>query len=367
MRAGDVRICPACQARNKAKWEFCVRCGESLQGVEVDSGEAAVAPEAPAVEGPGLGSWLATLAVLGFLGAGAVFASRWAEKPPERPDPAIFAGPSTLAQMPPPSLEVRKPGRDRLADAIGMMDRGDFAGALKELSIALDEAPLDGTVHYYYAHALWTTGSIEEGVSHYVQAADLSRGEIGYQLQAARALARTNRRLEAVSRYEAALSLAPDHVEALRELAGLHFHAGNYRGAAPFLARAAEVSGSPVILSELAGSLANAGERDAALETYRRVLDRDPDNAASRGQLGELLVRNGRHDEAIGLIRAGIQRKPEVPGLHRDLASFLERVGRLAEAAREYREYARLAPNAPDSKRLVDRAAALEEQRSSAS
>ena len=33
-RADDALLCPACGARNKAKWEFCARCGESLQGAE---------------------------------------------------------------------------------------------------------------------------------------------------------------------------------------------------------------------------------------------------------------------------------------------------------------------------------------------
>jgi len=41
---GDFRVCPACGTRNKPKWDFCARCGESLQGVplgEVAPAEAA--------------------------------------------------------------------------------------------------------------------------------------------------------------------------------------------------------------------------------------------------------------------------------------------------------------------------------------
>src|SRR2546425_10627683 len=37
VRPEDVLICPACQTRNRARWEFCVRCGESLQDVTLTS------------------------------------------------------------------------------------------------------------------------------------------------------------------------------------------------------------------------------------------------------------------------------------------------------------------------------------------
>src|SRR5438094_961943 len=30
---GDFRVCPSCGSRNKPKWDFCARCGESLQGL----------------------------------------------------------------------------------------------------------------------------------------------------------------------------------------------------------------------------------------------------------------------------------------------------------------------------------------------
>jgi hypothetical protein len=52
-----------------------------------------------------------------------------------------------------------------------------------------------------------------------------------------------------------------------------------------------------------------------------------------------------------------------VPVLRRTLGSLLERSARPAEAAAEYRAYARAAPNAPDAKELVNRATRLEAAR----
>jgi predicted RNA polymerase sigma factor len=72
-------------------------------------------------------------------------------------------------------------------------------------------------------------------------------------------------------------------------------------------------------------------------------------------------------DDAIAFVRTGLKENQDVAQYHRDLASFLERAGRITEAAAEYREYARLAPNAPDSKMLIERASALEQKAASTS
>jgi predicted Zn-dependent protease len=80
----------------------------------------------------------------------------------------------------------------------------------------------------------------------------------------------------------------------------------------------------------------------------------------SRGRLAELLFEQGKGDEAVGLLREGIERAPSEPALRRDLGGMLERAGKRQEAIREYREYARLSPDAPDAKDLTARAARLE-------
>jgi Flp pilus assembly protein TadD len=64
-------------------------------------------------------------------------------------------------------------------------------------------------------------------------------------------------------------------------------------------------------------------------------------------------------DEAIEVMTEGLRETPNAPLLHRGLGSLFERAGRLTDAAREYQEYARLAPNTPDSRKISERAAAL--------
>ena len=78
------------------------------------------------------------------------------------------------------------------------------------------------------------------------------------------------------------------------------------------------------------------------------------------GPAGQL--KRGQPEEAVALFRSGLQQYPDVPLLHRGLASALERSGAVTEAINEYREYARLAPNAPDAQQLRERADRLEKQ-----
>jgi len=83
----------------------------------------------------------------------------------------------------------------------------------------------------------------------------------------------------------------------------------------------------------------------------------------TRSLLGELLFRQGKKDEAIALMKTGLERDPKAPLLHRSLGHLLEEAGRIDEAVAQYREYAALAPNTPDSKQMGDRASALERTR----
>jgi predicted Zn-dependent protease len=80
----------------------------------------------------------------------------------------------------------------------------------------------------------------------------------------------------------------------------------------------------------------------------------------SRARLSELLFEQGKGEEALGILKVGVDINPTLPDLRRRLGNMLERAGKPQEAIQQYREYAKLAPNAPDAKDLAERAARLE-------
>ncbi|HEV7498387.1 MAG TPA: tetratricopeptide repeat protein, partial [Vicinamibacteria bacterium] len=107
-------------------------------------------------------------------------------------------------------------------------------------------------------------------------------------------------------------------------------------------------------------ALEKTGDHEGAKQAYQDILQKYPQAAITRGLLAEIFINEGKNDDAVALLRTGVASDPNAPLLHRTLASALERTGNVAEAVREYREYARLNPGAADAKTMEDRAARLE-------
>jgi choline-sulfatase len=104
---------------------------------------------------------------------------------------------------------------------------------------------------------------------------------------------------EAARAYEHVLSLAPDHIEALRGL----------------------------------GDLALLEERtDVAAARYGRILEVDPQDAGAMTKMGVLRMRAGRAEEAIALFRQAVEREPANADTLLYLAGALSSTGRPAEA-----------------------------------
>jgi Flp pilus assembly protein TadD len=360
-------ICSACGARNKEKWQFCARCGESLEGAQEAGDSEATAQtylddtdgdlEAPAEALP---SWLVVLVgvvALAILGVGT-----WQHvksTPPTTLSSSVFAFPSTAPPLPVPppttglsrAAEAHQAGRKLLA-------QGDAAGAVLLLAEA---ASLDSENPEYlssYGEGLLAIGARDSALVQFGLAARISPDR--YAMSYARALDIAQRRTEAVAVYEDVLSRQPGNAFAQEALGRLLYRVKDFQRAASLLQAA--VSARPedsVLRQEMAFALDKAGQTAAAEEAYRTILGRLPGAEFTRGLLADNLQRQGRTEEAIALLTEGLKETPNAPLLHRGLGSLFERTGRMTDAAREYMEYARLAPNTPDSRSISERAGAL--------
>jgi Flp pilus assembly protein TadD len=164
----------------------------------------------------------------------------------------------------------------------------------------------------------------------------------------------------AVTEFQGTLAAQPDNAMSEEGLGRLYARRGDYANALPFLEKTAARTRDPVVMQQLGYALEKSGDRDHAVEAYRSVLAQEPRADVARGLLAENLFAQGKQDEAVAVLQEGVQRSPQTPLLQRGLGSILERSGRNAEAAVAYREYARLAPNAPDAAEMAARAARLE-------
>lgn len=363
MKAESVRICPACGTRNKPKWEYCVKCGESLQDIAlgIPAADAAAAAEPEAIEEAGPFPWVALVASVVLLAAAVYFYKNYQGVEP-KPDPGVWTAPTVPPSTAAAAAYVPQAGEKDVQDGRNLLAQGDVAGAVRLLAQAVGDAPSDPAAHYAYAQALWQAGDKDQALAQYQEAGRLSPQTLSYRTDTARALVAMGRKAEAIEELEAAVAIEPGPGP-LQSLASLYAESGNPARALDTLRRAAAVApNSAIIQQDYAHALEKAGNTAQAIEAYRKVLQLNPKAANSRGLLADLLFRQNRKDEAIDLVRDGIAQNPQAPRLHRDLGSLLERSNRIPEAIAEYREYARLAPQSADAKQLEERAASLEKK-----
>jgi len=367
MAVEAVRVCPSCGSRNRPTWEFCPRCGETLDNVPTVAGQADTAVldasaetfvetgahEDVTEEGFPWGGLLRAVAIAAACGLALWFIP--SQEKFERPQPT--AAPEVPEQLPAP----QKPGQESFDKGRHMLESGDVAGAIAALAQAVAEVPTDASYRHMYARALWTNRQWDAASVQLRAAVKLAPDVFRYRTELARVLGAAGKVEEAIREYEQAINVSPATSEALRTLATLHARAGHTEQAVSVLKRAIVLSpGDAIIQTELAYALERAGDSAGAIRAYEGALQRVPDATITRSLLAEALLKQGRNSEAVDILRTGLTRSPQSPLLHRSLGSVLERTGEIKEAIAAYREYARLAPAAPDATELKQRAAHLE-------
>ncbi|MDH3626192.1 MAG: tetratricopeptide repeat protein [Acidobacteriota bacterium] len=95
--------------------------------------------------------------------------------------------------------------------------------------------------------------------------------------------------------------------------------------------------------------LVQGAETDEAISVFRGCIDEEPDRVEARYNLGGLLRRLGRGEEAIVELEAASALTPRDPDIHVELGLAYQATGRPALAAERIREAIALAPGRPES------------------
>ncbi len=350
--------CPACGALNRPTWEFCARCGESLEAATLVEGPSAGDVEAD-------GSIVASsapanaIAFAGLLALALVGFAAWRTLSGQ-PAPVTVPAAFTIGTQPPEMPRPSPPSGGEASYGAGRraLNAGDLESAVSLLAAATAADPENAEYQNAYGHALWRSGDREGALAAHAEAARL---DPRLQMQYARSLDVAGRTAEAAAQYRQLLDQNPSAATVHEDLGRLLFRSGDYKGAAAHL-RSAVVSRpeDPVLQQELAYSLDQAGERRQAEAAYRAVLEKAPGAVISRTLLADNLLDQGRKDEALAVLRDGMSGSEPPALLQRQLGSAYERVGRPQDAAAAYRAYAALVPNAADAEELLARATRLE-------
>lgn len=157
------------------------------------------------------------------------------------------------------------------------------------------------------------------------------------EVELARNAARAGDLQIAGERYQAALTLEPDHREALAEWAQLLVESGRVEDAIGWVARAREGAADPqltVLHARLVGSAGRIDEAIRILERSGATLTQAPEVHALTAAF---LQRAGRHDEAIARYEAIVRRYPGESRWWLGLGISLDAVARHVEALDVYR------------------------------
>ncbi len=152
---------------------------------------------------------------------------------------------------------------------------------------------------------------------------------------------------------ERILELAPEHVVALRELAGVHERAGRFAEHVQLLERLGRQTKDPRKAIALLQRTAEVQEEHladeaAAAAACERILRLDPTHLPALRALGRLYARTGRWTELVAMCRAEAEASPSTESaaalLFRVGEVLEQRLGQDREAVAAYREVITLSP-----------------------
>ncbi len=160
-----------------------------------------------------------------------------------------------------------------------------------------------------------------------------------YSVRMARSLFKAGRVSEALTTLDEAIAREPDNASLHNYYGSLCLQSGRYEAAVGALQRALEVD---PYLTDAHNALGivylELGRNDEAEEQFRTALA-DPAYPTPHKvylNLGLLYGSQGRDTEAIESFRQSVGIDPDYFKAHFHLASALDRIGKLSEAAREY-------------------------------
>ncbi len=142
---------------------------------------------------------------------------------------------------------------------------------------------------------------------------------------------------EAITHYQKALELKPDHAEAHTNLGNAFRKKDQADKAITCHLKALEYKPN---YAEAHNNLANAclqtGQMDDALAHYLKALKLKPDYADAHCNLGSALLQLGRVDEAIIHFQKALEHKPNIALAHLNLGIIFLQSGRTDEAMTHY-------------------------------
>jgi tetratricopeptide (TPR) repeat protein len=228
-----------------------------------------------------------------------------------------------------PTAVAAQPVSDEVEAAEAAIVKSDWKAAEAKLDLWLAAHPRDARVLFDAGYVADAQNRLEAAEGLYRRAVEANPQSFEAHVELGLLLARQNKNSEARAELEAATRLDPGEAgaaakahawRALAELDRMDDPAKASEDLLEVLKLVPETPLDTMLAAELA---AQTGQLDAAEQTYRRVLAKDPNSAAANAGLAHLLIARKQYPEAETLLRAALEQAPEDTALSVQLAIVL--------------------------------------------
>ena len=188
-------------------------------------------------------------------------------------------------------------------------------------------------------------GQTHEAITHFQKALEIEPEHVNAHNNLGNALRQMGRADEAIVHFERALEIQPDHAKAHNNLGSVLRQMGRVDEAIVHFERALEIQpGFVNAHNNLAFTLHQKGMLDEAIAHFQRSLELQPDDAGACNNLANILIQRGRVSEAIALAQQADRLSGGMnPVIIGTLAAAYAAAGRFSEAVTAARQALQLA------------------------
>ena len=188
--------------------------------------------------------------------------------------------------------------------------------------------------HYNLGRALSAQGQWHEALAVFQQAITLNSDSADAQRLLGKACYKSKKWHEAISAFRKALKLEPNQPNWVKEKLAEALAEANHPLPSEFATEQTEVKSEQDLL-KLAQEAEASKELAKAIALYERAVSSNPDTINTYHQLGKLLVKQKRYDEAISIYQKAIKVQPQAK-TYELLATPLEKLLRWSEIVDAY-------------------------------
>jgi len=217
--------------------------------------------------------------------------------------------------------------------------------ARRAYETALQKAPDDWSLHYYYGKLLLGAGESKPAADHMYVALKAYPWHLPLHIDLANAEMQNGRNQEAIALLEKALEINPDDAVAHAVLVSALAGQGRLGEAAAHFRKAVELDPTDYDAYISMGiALGDQGDIEGAMAHFRKALEINPENAVPYHDLGTALASQGRLDEAVTQFRRAVDLDPNYEAAHVGLGIALAGQGQIEEAMGHFRKALEINP-----------------------